>query len=383
MNILYVAFVDFSQMHYGPAKKILSACKAMERDGHTVTLLGRQGHASVRIHTDGKTEMLEQHGAYPIGRLQVLLDKSKQVRAVERYVREKTFDFCYIRFDLCTGEFMGLLKKLDRVCKQIFIELPTYPYEQEYVGFISKLRLRNNDRCAVGLKKYVDRIVTFYPIPGDRFFDVPCLTVPNGFDFDTVSLIRDDRVPERIHIAAVSAMRHWHGYERMIEGLHRYYAAGGQRDIVLHMVGEGREGPKYLALTKEYGLEERVLFHGPMFGDDLANLLEQCTLGVDSLARHRTNISVLSSLKSREYGAKGIPLINSCRIDIIEDGYPYLLLVPADETPVDIETVVAFYDRIYAGGSRIAVAKEIREYIEPRSDMHAVMQKVLAAVSLS
>ena len=137
--------------------------------------------------------------------------------------------------------------------------------------------------------------------------------------------------------------------------------------------------PKYKELTEKYALQDHVVFHGAMHGEELDQLLEQCTLGVDSLARHRTGISVLSSLKSREYGAKGIPFINSCDIDIVDDTFPYFLRIPADETPVDINAVAAFYDKCYKGKNRREVAEEVWAYVESRSNMQAVMKMVLDA----
>lgn len=380
MHILYVAFKDFAKLHFGASKKVINECRAFEQAGHTVTLIGRSGDQVVTITTDGQRTPIAPIRRAAVGKLQPLTDKNVQMATVAQYVADKAYDFCYIRYDLCTGKFLAMLKAIRRVCPKIFIEIPTYPYDQEYRGRLNKLRLWYDHRTAAKLGRYVDKIVTFYAVPGDAFHGVPCLLVPNGFDFSEVDIIRQDEVPQVIDIAAVSSMRIWHGYERMIEGMHRYYDGGGRRDIRLHLVGDGREGSKYRELTARYGLDKQVIFHGAMHGQALDDLLENCTLGIDSLGRHRTGISVLSSLKSREYGAKGIPFINSCEIDIVDDTFPYMLKVPADESPVDVQQVVDFYDRVYTDGSRIKVAKEVRQYIEARSDMHAVMQQVLAVL---
>ena len=107
-------------------------------------------------------------------------------------------------------------------------------------------------------------------------------------------------------------------------------------------------------------------------------MYEKCSLGVDSLARHRSGISVLSSLKSREYGAKGIPIINSCKIDIIDNDFPYLLQVPADESPIDMEKVSEFFKACYkTGKTREKVASNIRDYISHKSSMKATLYSVV------
>ena len=383
MKILYIAFKDFSKLHFGASKKVVSECKAFEQYGHEVTLIGREKSDIVFIKMDGRTKKMAEHKQYPIGKLELLLDKQHQISDILKYISDKSFDYCYIRFDLCSKNFMRLLRDLKKVCKRIDIEIPTFPYDKEYVGKLNKIRLAIDRHYGKQLHKYVSQIISFYDIPGNSFNNVPVLRVPNGFDFDEIAIVKNDTVPKDIHIAAVSSMRIWHGYERMIEGMHSYYSSGGQRNVVLHLVGDGREGVKYKELVRKYNLDSHVMFHGAMHGDELDNLLENCTLGIDSLGRHRTGISVLSSLKSREYGAKGLPFINSCDIDIVDDDFEFFLKVPADESPINLDDIIRFYDKCFAAGSRITVAKKVRKYIEQKSGMRTVAGRILDSLDTS
>ena len=380
MDILYIAFKDFAKLHFGASKKVISECRAFESAGHRVTLIGREGCSTVRVDIKGNTDVINSHKRFPISKLQPLFDKYNQLDDIISFIKGKKYEFCYIRFDLCSAKFIHVIEEIKKVCPKIYIEIPTYPYDKEYVGWFNKCRMLIDSIYAKRLKDIVNRVISFYDIPNNSFYGVPVLVVPNGFDFDGIDIIKEEPVPEDIHIAAVSSMRLWHGYERMIEGLHKYYCNGGNRDIFLHIVGDGREGVKYKELTVNYRLQDHVIFHGALHGEELNRLLEKCTLGLDSLGRHRTGISKLSSLKSREYGAKGIPFINSCDIDIVTDDFPYFMKVPADETPIEIDDVVNFYDHCYIGGSRILVAKDIRSYIENRSNMQTVMDMVLESL---
>lgn len=71
-------------------------------------------------------------------------------------------------------------------------------------------------------------------------------------------------------------------------------------------------------------------------------------------------------------------MINSCKIDIIDDDFPYLLRVPADETPIDINSVTEFYDNCFPSEeSRIQVGREIRTYIENKSGMKQTLEAVI------
>lgn len=380
-RLLYIAFKNFSNLHFGGNTKVLSQCRAFSEYGYDVDLIGRQDVDTVLIKNDVCVQRLS-NGKVKIGnaRLQNLMAKQKQFRDIKKYIQNKQYDACFIRYDFSDPGFIKLLKALRRVCPKIALELPTYPYEEENkYGLLSKAKMVVDKAFRKKLHKYIDFIVTFYP-GYPTLFGIPVLLVPNGFDFSEMSMVKQELPTDVIHIAAVSSMREWHGYERFLEGMREYYHGNdtNQRNIVLHLVGNGREYTKYKRLIEAYGLQKHVILEGAMHGEKLDVLYEKCALGIDSLARHRSGISVLSSLKSREYGAKGIPMINSCKIDIIEEDFPYLLQVPADETPVDMQSVIDFYDQCYrTGKSRAEVGREIRDYIEAKSGMKQTLGAVV------
>ncbi len=381
-RLLYIAFNDCENGLYGVRAKILSQCRAFEKHGFVVDRIERRAGDTIITVEDGSTSVIGNHRRCKNACfLRPLIDKQNQMKDIRAFVRTKHYDACYIRYDFSDPGFTRLLADLRKVCGKTALEIPTFPYDDENrETFLSRSKLFVDRLFRGTLRLYVDFIVTFYG-GYERIFGIPVLTVPNGFDFGSMDLVKTPLEGDVIRVIAVSSMRRWHGYERFIEGMHRYYAAGGSRAIVLHLVGRGRECARYRQLSEMYGLADRVLFEGTMHGRDLDAVYERCALGIDSLGRHRSGIEVLSSLKSREYGAKGIPIINGCRIDIIDDDFEYLLRVPADESPVDIEAVIDFHDRVYAGRDRLSVAREIRAYIESRSRMEDTMSPVARRLS--
>lgn len=380
MDILYIAFKDFSKLHFGASKKVISECKAFKKLDNNIVLYGRDKNSTIKIFDTKKVSIIKTHRQFIVPLLCPVVDKYHQIEDIIHNTRNNRYDLCYIRYDLSSAQFLKLVKHLHNICAQIVIEIPTYPYDKEYSGRINRIRLKVDSYYAKQLKRYIKSIISFYEIPGGNFYGIPVINVPNGFDFDEIKIIDEDNVPYEIHIAAVSSMRLWHGYERFIEGMHLYYKKRGVRPIYLHLVGDGRECHKYQTLVQQYNLSKNVLFHGAMHGKELDQLLEKCTLGIDSLGRHRTGIYQLSSLKSREYGAKGIPIINSCKIDIIDDDFKYFLQVPANEDAINMNEIISFYDKCYAEGSRIKVAQEIRSYIERKSSMNAVVELILQKI---
>lgn len=379
-KLLYIAFNNQKNTLFGVRAKILSQCRAFGEHGYQVDLIERCG-----VETSVKAEAAEikikaRKAFINNYYIRSVLDKQYQMRDIETYIHDKHYDACYIRYDFSDSGFINLLKRLRPKCRKIVLELPTYPYDDENKKtFLSRMKLSVDIHYRKQLHKYVDYISTFYA-GNENIFGIPTIVIPNGFDFSTMELVKGELHSDALHIIAVSSMREWHGYERFLEGMKNYYQQGGNRKLILHLVGNGRECPKYKALTEEYGLDKHVVFEGAMHGEALDAVYEKCAIGIDSLARHRSGIDVLSSLKSREYGAKGIPMINSCKIDIISDDFSYLLRVPADETPVDIEAVFDFYDRCFNGRSRTEIGEDIRGYIEARSGMKETLKPVVQRI---
>ena len=381
-SLLYIAFKDFSNLHFGANSKVLSQCRSFEKYGYSVDLVGRCGSDSVLIDTSGsKSTLCKSKFFLSNSRFRNLAAKNTQYKALKRFIDDKVYDACYIRYDFSDRGFIHLLKALKKHTRKIILELPTYPYEGENKnGILNKIKLSIDKHYSKYLSEYIDYIVTFYD-GHSEIFGIPVIVIPNGFDFSSMNLVNSDLPNNEIHIVAVSSMREWHGYERMIEGINDYYNQSNKSEnFILHLVGNGRDYKKYKSLVEQYHLERHVIMEGPLHGELLDELYELCAIGVDSLARHRSGITVLSSLKSREYGAKGLPIINSCKIDIIEDDFPYLLRVPGDETPIDMSEVAAFYHRCYDGLSRDFVCKTIREYIESKSGMFNTLKRVIDVI---
>ena len=380
-NLLYIAFNNQKNTLFGVRAKILSQCRAFGEYGYQVELIERSGPETIVNANNNELRIIARKARINNYYVRSILDKQYQMKDIAKYVQDKTYEACYIRYDFSDSGFISLLKILRAKCRKIVLELPTYPYDEENKKtLLSRMKLAVDIQYRKNLRKYVDYVTTFYA-GNENIFGIPSIVIPNGFDFSTMELVKTELPSDVLHVIAVSSMREWHGYERFLEGMKNYYQQGGERKMVLHLVGNGREYLKYRTLTEEYALDKMVVFEGAMHGEALDALYEQCAIGIDSLARHRSGINVLSSLKSREYGAKGIPMINSCRIDILPDEYPYLLRVPADETAIDIQAVFDFYDKCFINGrTRIELGKEIRSYIEKRTDMKQTLSTVVSAM---
>jgi hypothetical protein len=97
----------------------------------------------------------------------------------------------------------------------------------------------------------------------------------------------------------------------------------------------------FTPLIEQYHLQDKVIFHGTLFGKELDDVFNQCQFAVGSLGRHRSGITVIKTLKNREYATRGIPFVYSEQDDDF-DNQPYVLKAPADESPLAIQQILDF-----------------------------------------
>ena len=104
------------------------------------------------------------------------------------------------------------------------------------------------------------------------------------------------------------------------------------------------ESTKRLAM--ELGLEERIHFHGKMYGEELDKIYNNSDIGIGALAHHRVGMYSGSSLKTKEYFAKGLPFIYGWKEPAFDSTYPYALQIELCEEPLDMNLVIDFHNRI-------------------------------------
>lgn len=284
-------------------------------------------------------------------------------------------DFLYIRQVYHDASFVRYLRAIRRQNPKIKIiyEVPTYPYLTEQKTSAANAAFRKKEaRWAPRTAKYLDRIVTFYD--QDEIWGVPCLKLQNGFDFSQVEL-PDRPAPHDVQIISVSATAFWHGYDRLIEGMHQYYAKGGTEQITYHVVGNIL--PELQKMVHDYHLEDHVVFHGRQSGEALQELYKQCYLGVDVLGGHRKDYPVSSSLKSREYAAYGLPIVTSSPVDYLPKDYPYQMVVPYDDSGIDISNLLDFFHVIYDREDICSVSYAIRSFAVERCDMFVAIRPII------
>jgi hypothetical protein len=116
-----------------------------------------------------------------------------------------------------------------------------------------------------------------------------------------------------------------------------------------------------------------------MFGKELDDVFNQCQFAIGSLGRHRSGITVIKTLKNREYATRGIPFIYS-EIDSDFDHQPYVLKAPAYETPIDIQKIVDFVHTHQWNPEDI---RKTVEHLQWKIQMQKVVEAVFTPQSIS
>lgn len=290
-------------------------------------------------------------------------------------IRENKIGCVYIRYGYCDPVFLKLLKQI-KGCK-IILELPTYPYEAELDRSFKYRVVKVIDHLTrTHMKKYIAKIATFSK--DKEIFSIPCINIMNGINVDSISIKKNEEFTE-LNLLAIASMVYWHGYDRLIEGMNEYYKNNGDQKIVLHLVGDGEEISKYKQLVSQYNLENNVIFHGFKSGDALNQLYDKCNIAIASLGMHRMNIFLASTLKTREYGAKGMPMVTSCEIDAFPSKEcDFILKFPEDESNIDVNQIIEFYDDLmdkYKNAENLT--QKIREETKDKCDMSIVMKPII------
>ncbi|MGV8090340.1 MAG: hypothetical protein AB2L24_00560 [Mangrovibacterium sp.] len=342
MKALFLIFHGFSTYNVGISKKIFYQKHALEQCGLDIKLcyldIDQDGYHKRMIDN----EVLENYGKG----FSAKIKKRIRYSGLAKYILGNDIQFLYIRsFHNANPFLICFLKKLDRVGIRSVLEIPTYPYDQEYknVSFSDRFRFFFDKLFRHRLAKYICRIVTYSD--DQTIFGVPAINISNGIDFNHIKMkttIRND--PNHLRLIGVAEIHFWHGFDRVLEGLAMYYKKQHYIKVFFDIVGDGtsEELTKLKNIVIRNDLQQYVTFHGSKSGEELDLLFEKADMGIASLGRHRSNITHIKPLKNREYAARGIPFIYS-EIDDDFEHMPYVMKAPADETPLDIEKVIEFF----------------------------------------
>lgn len=305
------------------------------------------------------------------------IEKRFEYNSLYHYIIDNNISLVYMRSLINAEPFIiCFAKKLRRKGIKVVMEIPTFPYDFEgkELPLPNKIRFYINKLFRYSQAKNLDAIITFSDY--EKIFNQRTIRISNGVDFDSLPLKSSYRnSPEVLEFLVVAELHYWHGVDRAISGIDKYMKSEPIQMLHLNIVGKPERASGFALKTQVESLDlgEFVSFLGPLSGEELDEVFEKADFGIGSLARHRSNITKIKTLKNREYAARGLGFVYS-EIDEDFEDMPYIIKAPADETPLDFSMIIDFYH------DTNLEPKEIRKSIEPNLSWKNQMQKVISTV---
>ena len=199
------------------------------------------------------------------------------------------------------------------------------------------------------------------------------ITLTNGVDVAARPLAPGWAERRTFHLVAAGTLAQWHGYDRLIAALPNH------PEVTLTVVGDGPELANLWALVAQRQLASRVRFTGTLTGAAFDDVMATADVGVSSLGEHRRGSFALSPLKTRDYLARGLPVLFAGADPDLRADPNFAYRVPATDAPVDLAGITAWLDRTRR--DRLVSPVEIRAFAQTHLDMTLRAAAILAACS--
>jgi len=355
MKILYISPNDLSN-EAGTTKKILGQIKAIRDYGFQIDPIFPSSGSIIY-----KGNSMSNYTLIPYVGFFVMLNKLYKTSM--KIALEESIDSLYIRFSLFEWNFLKFTKIAKKHRMKVFLEIPSYPYDQEYwkKNFIRKKVLFLDKIYRMEFSNYIGAIFTPSELSKSKIFNIDAFHFDNGVDpGDVLPRTKHIVSKDKLNIIGVAKISSWHGYDRIIKGIYEYKKNNGEVNVNFIIVGNGDDLDNLKNLTKKLDLSQNIIFRGFTTGKDLDSLYDISDIGVDAIGIHRKNFSKISSLKSREYCLKSLPFITIDGADDDFKNFNYSIKVKSDDSAIDIFNIIEEFRQI----SKFDYILEMRKYGE-------------------
>jgi glycosyltransferase involved in cell wall biosynthesis len=344
---MYLTFVD-KERDPGVYNKISYQVKGFKKLGYDVSLSYMSGNEF--YINDKPVCQLEQNKLRKFANRFFLPKKIKKIFLNENY------DIFYVRKSFINISVINFFKNLKNKGTIVILEIPTFPYSQELKGTLKKTLYSYEVLCSKLLKKNID-LITFYGEELESIWGCPTLRLENGVDVESIKFSgQSEKIQQGgvINLIGVGNLSPWHGFERVIRSIYSFRNNQDQYlRFVFHVVGEGIAYKELKNLVNELDLSDSVKFYGFKSGEELDSLYEKSHIAIGSLGFFKIGLSTGSTLKSKEYAARGIPFIIGHKDIAFEDKSEFVFEVNNDDSEIDLKQVYDWINNIVISTSDI------------------------------
>jgi glycosyltransferase involved in cell wall biosynthesis len=196
------------------------------------------------------------------------------------------------------------------------------------LGLWTERVICNSATAVVVVTAVLGRILTENGVRPELLHVIPNGIAPDKFKVvePDVELRRQCGLEGRLVIGFVGWFRPWHGLEMLVEAFHAGELADAGAALLL--VGDGPAMPELRQLVKRLGLENSVVFSGPLPHAEVARFVALFDLAAQPAAN-----PYCCPMKIIEYLALGKPVLAPAQDNIrelLEDGLDAILFEPGD-----------------------------------------------------
>lgn len=340
MNLMYLSLINIEKKtNFGVRKKIEGQVKALKKNTNNCYWIYLK-NSGLYVSAKNKEIFLKK----PLFvKFEFIQKRIIYFNTILKFIKENNIEVIYIRYLLSDMFFISFIKECKSLGLKIYLEVATYPYDKEIEG----ITLYIDKFFREYLNNYVDRIITYSNYK--NIFGIETININNGIDIDYIKISKYNNKQNEINLLGVASLSFWHGYDRVIEGLKEYYNKSTKNNYIVTftIVGEGPALVMLKSLVEKHNLHDYVLFKGFKTGEELDDEFDNADIGIVSLGIHRLGLEYVSTLKSQEYWARGLPFIKSYK-DAQIDGLisQYVLNIEPDDNSVNIDNIIDFYKKL-------------------------------------
>jgi len=368
----------YSSAGIGPNKKVIGQCVHLIKNGLNVKLIiaASQENADLTPEFFSINEKVLLSG--PIGsgifhriRHQLMIRKA----FIDIINSASQSDIIYLRYPYPIFYMLFPFLRQRRLCK-IINEHNTIEYKEfKMMGFylnmfvdllVGKFIINRADGIVGATNE-----ITSYEVMRSGNPKKSHITIGNGIEVNKIKLRKPPCLTDHeLILLCVASFSRRHAIDRLLSGLALYR---GNMTVRLYLVGDGQELPNLKKMVENLKLNNSVIFTGILSGNDLDNLFDKSHIAIGSLGLHRIDMKEGSILKVREYCARGIPFLYGCSDPDFPNDFPYIKRIHRDESPVDLEEIINFTERIYSDTDHHL---KMRAYAEKNLDWSVKMKKL-------
>ncbi len=345
MKIAYINLLYSKGNMLGVEKKIIEEAAFFSKQGIDVYFLNR--------HKDGyeKNIFFKRVDDYHDKPFFELYLRAFTFKVIENIIDLDAYDKIYLRYPLMDLSALSFAKRYGhKVITQHhgkeLAEIKTYN-----IKFIFKVFQYFNERFLA--RHFFQYIQGLTAISDDlKEYEVKrvgfkgeAVRFSNGINPERFTSYKPPLLDREFNLIMVSSsFAAWHGLDRLVESLATYTSA----DIQIHLYVVGNVTQEHQVMFQKLDSNQSVTYHleGKLYGNELDRVFQKAHMACDSLAMFRLNMHEASTLKSKEYIARGIPFIYSAPDHDLSSLGRYLYDAKNEDSLIDFYKILKFYKKL-------------------------------------